>query len=61
MADIPDLGARLRSLTLEHPNPAAIKTLYRELSIDHPPAIVLGPKVRYRAQIETPAGLKQLS
>ena len=61
MASIPDLGARLRSLTLEHPNSAAIETLYRELSIDHPPAIVQGPKVRYRAQIETPTGLKELT
>ena len=61
MADIPDLGARLRSLTLEHPDPAAIATLYRDLSIDHPPAIVQGPKVRYRAQIETPTGLKELT
>ena len=61
MASIPDLGARLRSLTLEHPNSAAIGTLYRKLSIDHPPAIVQGTKVRYRAQIETPTGLKELT
>ena len=61
MADIPDLGARLRSLTLEHPNSTAIETLYRELSIDHPPAIVQGPRVRYRAQIETPTGSKELT
>lgn len=61
MASIPDLGARLRSLALEHPNPAAIETLYRELSIDRPPAIVAGPTLRYRAQIETPAGLKELT
>ena len=61
MAEIPDLGARLRSLTVEHPDPAAIAMLYRDLSIDHPPAIVRGPKVRYRAQIETPSGLKDLT
>ena len=61
MSEIPDLGARLRSLTLEHPDPATIETLYRDLSIDHPPAIVKGPKVRYRAHIETPAGLKELT
>lgn len=61
MASIPDLGARLLSLTLEHPNSATIETFYRELSIDHPPAIVHGPKVRYRAQIETPTGLKELT
>ena len=61
MAEIPDLGARLRSLTLEHPDPAAIKLLYRELSIDHPPTIIDGLKVRFRAQIETPTGLKELT
>ena len=61
MASIPDLGARLLSLTLEHPDSPAIETLYRDLSIDHPPAIVPGPKVRYRAQIETPTGLKELT
>ncbi len=61
MASIPDLGARLRSLTLEHPDPAAIETLYRGLSIDHPPSIVQGPKIRYRADIETPTGLKELT
>jgi hypothetical protein len=61
MVSIPDLGARLRSLTLEHPNSAAIETLYRELSIDRPPAIIQAPKIRYRAQIETPTGLKELT
>ncbi len=61
MASIPDLGARLRSPTLEHPDPAAMEELYRELSIDHPPAIILGSEVRYRAKIETPTGLKQLT
>jgi hypothetical protein len=61
MATIADLGARLRSFTLEHPDPAAVETLYRALAVDRPPAIVRGPKVRYRAQIETPAGLKELT
>ncbi|MDP2700066.1 VOC family protein [Thalassospira sp.] len=61
MASIPDLGARLCSLTLEHPDPAVIGRLYRELSIDHPPSIIQGACVRYRAQIETPTGLKELT
>lgn len=61
MTEIPSLVACLRSLTLKHPDPAAIETLYRELSIDHPPAIVQGSKVRYRAKIETSAGLKELT
>ena len=61
LAAIPDLGARLRSFTLEHPDPTAIETLYRDLAIDHPPAIIEGPQVRYRAEIETPSGLKELT
>jgi len=61
MASIPDLGARLRSLTLEHPDSTAIEALYRELAIEHPPVIVQAPKVCYRALIETPTGLKELS
>ncbi len=61
MAAIPDLGARLRSFTLEHPDSAAIAALYRELVIDHPPVIVQAPLARYHALIETPAGLKQLT
>lgn len=58
---IPDLGARLLSLTLEHPDPAAIEALYRDLAIDLPPAIVTGLEIRYRAQIETPTGVKELT
>lgn len=58
---IPDLGARLRSFTLEHPEPATIEALYGDLAIDRPPAIVRGAKVRYRAEIETPTGLRELT
>ena len=61
VASIPDLGARLRSLTLEHPDPAGIKALYRELAIDDLLVIAPGPKLRYRAIVETPTGLKELS
>ncbi|MEM8853721.1 MAG: VOC family protein [Pseudomonadota bacterium] len=60
MASIPDLGARLHGFTLEHPDPATIETLYAELSIDHPPAVAEGPRVRYRAMIETPTGMREL-
>lgn len=60
-ATIPDLGARLSSFTLEHPDPAEISALYHALAIDRPPHIVPGARLRYRAQIETPTGLKQLS
>ena len=60
-SEIPDMGATLRSFTLEHPDPAAIETLYRELAVDHPPIIVQGPELRYRAEIETPGGAKVLT
>jgi hypothetical protein len=60
MTSIADLGARLRSFSLEHPDAAAISELYRDLDIDRPPAIVRGKSLRYRAQIETPAGVKEL-
>lgn len=61
MATIADLGARLLSFSLEHPDASAIATLYKELDIDRPPAIAHGRELRYRAQIETAAGIKELS
>jgi len=61
MAEIPDLGARLVSMRMEHPDPAFVEALYRELSIDRPPAIIQGADVCYRAQIGTPTGLKELT
>jgi len=61
MATIADLGARLRSFTLEHPDPAAVEALYRTLTVDRPPAIGRGPRLRYRAQIETPSGPRELT
>lgn len=61
MATIADLGARLLSLSLEHPDAGMIARLYRELDIDRPPVIGPGSELRYRARIETPAGVKELS
>jgi hypothetical protein len=61
MATIADLGARLISFTLEHPDPAPVAALYRALTVDRPPQIDRGFKLRYRAQIETPAGLRELT
>ena len=61
MTTMADLSARLLSFLLEHPDAAAIARLYRELGLDRQPAIVHGNELRYRAQIETPAGLKELS
>ncbi len=61
MATIVDLGARLRSFTLEHPDPASVKALYSALAVDRPPEIRMGSKLRYSAQIETRAGLRELT
>lgn len=61
MTTIADLGARLTSFVLEHPEPVAVSQLYEELIIDRPPEIVSGASLRYRARVETPAGLKELT
>ncbi|AMY70044.1 VOC family protein [Frigidibacter mobilis] len=61
IATIPDLGARLVSFTLEHPDPARIMALFRTLEIDRPPAVIPGPQLRYGARIDTPAGVKTLT
>ncbi len=61
MAEIPDLGARLVSLTLAHPEAAAIAALYRELEIGGAPSVVPGPELRYSAEIRTAEGLRRLT
>lgn len=61
MDTIVDMGAKLRSFSLEHPDEAAIAALYRELSIDRPPEIARGNSLRYRALVETSNGAKELS
>lgn len=61
MATVADLGARLQSFGLAHPEPARIVQLYRDLNVDRPPEVVMGSALRYRARIETPAGLRELT
>lgn len=61
MANIADLGARLASFSLQHPEATSIAELYRALNIDRPPTIVHGRDLRYRAQIETHGRLRELS
>ena len=61
MASIADVGARLRGFALEHPEAEAIADLLRELGAEQAPVITQGPALRYRAQIETPGGIKELS
>lgn len=60
MATIPDLGVKLVAFSLACPDPAAIAALYQSLQIDRPPAIMQGDVLRWRAQIATPAGVKEL-
>ncbi|WP_424811141.1 VOC family protein [Roseococcus sp. YIM B11640] len=61
MATIADLGARLLSFTLEHPDAAEVQALYQALGIDRPPSVRAGGALRYRALIETPAGPRKLA
>lgn len=61
MTTIADLGARLHGFSLEHPEAEAIATLLEELGTKQAPVVTHGPGLRYRAQIETPSGLKELS
>lgn len=61
MATIADLGARLTSFTLAHPEPAAIEALYRDLAIMRAPTVVPGAMPRYTAQVDTPAGPRVLT
>ncbi|MDP4026552.1 VOC family protein [Methylobacterium sp. NEAU 140] len=58
---MPDLGARLVGLTVEHPDPDALGALYRDFGLADPPAIVAGPALRFRAAIDTPAGRRVLT
>jgi hypothetical protein len=58
---MPDLGARLRELVVEHPTPAEVTALYGELGIANAPRVQEGPRLRYVATIETAQGPKTLS
>lgn len=61
MDDIPDMGAVLKSFSMTHPNPTEMQALYQELRIKGAPEITAGSNVRYRAEIETPSGLRILT
>lgn len=60
MASIADLGARLLTFSLEHPDADAVSGFLRELGVDRPPVIRRGASLRYVAQVDTPAGPKEL-
>jgi hypothetical protein len=61
IATIPDHGARLSFLMLEHPEPTRVQELFRELAVDRPPKVILGSELRYHAAISTPSGIKELT
>ncbi|QDO96726.1 VOC family protein [Ferrovibrio terrae] len=61
VAAMADAGARLQSVMLEHPEPARVIALYRSLGIADPPVVVSGERLRYRALIKTPNGLRELT
>jgi hypothetical protein len=60
MASMPDLGARLRSFSIEHPDVDALLSSLRDLGIDHPPSVTAGAGLKYRARIESSSGRKAL-
>ncbi|WP_371170679.1 VOC family protein [Aliiroseovarius sp. 2305UL8-7] len=61
MDEIPEMGARLKSFELTHPDPISVTKLYRELGIEHAPSVSPGSELRYRAEIETLNGLRILT
>lgn len=60
MEGMADGGARLLGLSLEHPEPETILAVLRALGMDHPPAVTHGTTCRWRARIETAAGVREL-
>lgn len=56
---MPDLGMRLLSFRIEHPEPDRVRDLYTSLDITNPPEIKRGVQFRYRAVVDTPAGTKE--
>ena len=61
VAAMADPGARLRTVIIEHPEPDRIAALYGRLGIADPPEIRQGDGLRYRARIQTPGGLRELT
>lgn len=58
---MPDLGANLLSFQIEHPNPDRVSDLYKRLGVVNPPEVRRGSQFRYRALIDTPAGVRELN
>lgn len=60
VASMPDLGARLHHFTIGHPEPDRVEALYESLGLENAPRIEKAETFRYRAEIQTPGGLKAL-
>lgn len=60
IASMSDLGARLARFTIEHPEPDTVLAVYAGLGIENAPHVEKGDRLRYRAEIRTPAGIKAL-
>lgn len=60
IATMADAGAVLQAMIIEHPDPDRVRALYRQLRIAAAPAIRPGDHFRYRAEIRTPGGPKEL-
>ena len=58
--EMPDLGARLISFAVEHPDPIHVSSMYERLGVQNPPEVMPGAQFRYRATIATPSGTKNI-
>ncbi|MGU3538832.1 VOC family protein [Methylobacterium sp. A54F] len=58
---MPDRGARLLAVRVEHPNPQDAAARYAALGLRDAPEIRPGPVLRFTAEIDTPAGPRTLS
>ena len=56
-----NLGAELRSVVIEHPDPDVVTNLYEKLGIENPPQVQKSSRFCYRAVIQTADGLRELS
>ena len=56
-----DQGVRLQQFTLEHPFPAEIMALHKEIGISDAPQVRFGPCIRFYASLQTPSGVRTLT
>lgn len=61
MDNIADLGATLKSFTLEHPEAQMVQEMSDSMEISGGPVVIQGDTFCYIAEIETPTGIKTLT